>query len=396
MAASRRPVALLTLLLLTILTGTATAQPFLSDTEHTPDPDLAQEYRGNTITIDINVTDTTTLDRIRAWLPEIRALAWVNPAQDTYEPGDTVTIEFGDTADEECSDAWFGVELREPGSSSTTLSGTDSLSAYDGSVFEDQLITGDISISLPSDAKDGTWETVGYLYCEETNSIVGSHDADTFEVDAPDTDDSSNGDTGDDGPDDTDDEPDPDPVEAELTSAHIDGKPFGAGERFLRTPGDSLTVNYEAQNIGDSYGDIEIRVIASADDASTIIADQTHSVSSGSTVTGEESLTFTDPGEFTMQIDALADGGNDAWWDEPIIDVANDIYYIEDRNCVSVHPVNAPDSGTYDTQTQCEQSIDDGEDDGSDDDSGDDRSDDRHWLDQVFLDLWNQLTGFLR
>ena len=245
----------------------------------TPDPGHDATGTSNEINIDTTVTNTTLLQRLQLWIPDIPTLAFVDPGDETYAPGDTVEIEFGDTADHACNDAWFGVEIREPGSSTTTQSASDPLTRYDGSVFEDQLVTGEVTIQLPSDAQEGEWDVMGYLYCEETDSIVGDHDTDSFIVEAAD-------------------EPDDD------TTA----EPDKVTRWFPSADNEDCVADDVEAGTGDGYG--------SEDEC----------------------------------LDALPDPGEDA--------------------------------------------VDDGHDDITDDDDND-VAEDRAWLDQVFLDLWNRLTGFL-
>ncbi|MFA9427040.1 hypothetical protein [Natronorubrum sp. A-ect3] len=163
-----------------VTTQTASAAAFTSDTV----PDAINNGGDDELEIDTTVTDTTVIDRILAVIPDFQTLAVVDTVDDTYEPGDTVALEFTDTAHTSCDDAEFMVEVREPGSSTTDLSASDDLAAYDNSVMTDQLITGDVTVNLPSDAPDGEWEAAGFLYCHDDDSW-GDIDGDHFVVEAP-------------------------------------------------------------------------------------------------------------------------------------------------------------------------------------------------------------------
>ncbi|NUB91137.1 hypothetical protein HT576_08895 [Haloterrigena sp. SYSU A121-1] len=181
-----------------------------------PDPDTAAT--DDRISIDTTVNDPTLVSQILPFDLEPPSLAVVDTADDTYAPGDTVNLEFTDTAHTSCDDTEFRVEVREPGSSVTDLRGSNSLQKYDGSVMTDQLVTGEVTIRLPDDAPAGEWEAMGYLYCLD-DDLVGDPDHDTFTVettspepeptddstdDTDETDTDTNGDSGEEQSDETD------------------------------------------------------------------------------------------------------------------------------------------------------------------------------------------------
>ncbi|WP_226006000.1 hypothetical protein [Natrinema salinisoli] len=176
------------------------------------DPNPSVAGTDDRISIDTTVSNPTLSSRILPFDLEPPSLAVVDTVDDTYAPGDTVDLEFTDTAHTSCDNTEFRVEVREPESSVTDLRGSNSLQKYDGSVMTDQLVTGEVTIQLPDDAPAGEWEAMGYLYCLDDDS-VGDPDHDTFTVETtspdPEPTDDSTDDTddtdSDDGTDETDD-----------------------------------------------------------------------------------------------------------------------------------------------------------------------------------------------